>query len=315
MKTHYTKSIALILLLASTFAPYALSATNNAPTQAQVNTAPTEPTRLQRLKDFLKPANLKEQFAELFGFEPKTTATDKPAVEKNMLQKTANISGAFVRGVARGLLSGMPSEFVNSSLELADDFKIGNLDNNADLLIDIFFDTNQVRALSELIVGGIDDTKAAMLTENLTAAFVHAFCMMDAFGIKEHSKIKNLRNFAVVFANRLVKGLDTRTAQGVKKYVQLAAIGIIESINLKYLSEYNEKNASENIKFTHVFRPLVGATAVARTLLVDKIIAKREATGTLKKADQITRARTLLNGTLGVVMSLIANLATIWYVD
>jgi hypothetical protein len=224
-----------------------------------------------------------------------TQAVEVNLAEKTKLQKAVNISGAFLRGVARGAATGIPTGRAEPVLRF---------DNNFDQLIALLFDNGQVRTLSEAIAGTIDDTDAGTLTEEITAAFVHA-TLVFGIGIHKdyHSIKKDLLNFFTVFTNRLVKGLDTRKAEGVRKYALLAAIGITESINFKALSEYDTINEF----FTYVFRPLVGVTAIGRTLLVDKIINAREASGRCTNAQEIKRTRTILNGTLGFVMSATAN--------
>lgn len=92
----------------------------------------------------------------------------------------------------------------------------------------------------------------------------------------------------------------------MRRYTTLITRFLVESINQEALDTSRQNHMTTQDSILAWFRPVVGATAVLRTLLVEKIIDNRLAAKSITAA-QINRTRVVLNGTLGFAMNIGAN--------
>lgn len=288
-------------------------ATNVVPTTAPTSASDTATakTNLQKIKDFFSFGGTKPA-AKVVAGDAQPAVAPLSFSEKTKLQKLGNLSGAFVRGALRGLTG------VGACLNYKG--KLTDFVGNVDAFIDMILDGGQVRAISELIAGGIDDTNEAVITEEVTAAFIHAFIPYMVYSedmleeefkssARDDSDYKytthiSAPDFCLAFINRLIQklpALDTRKAESIKKYALLAARFVTESINTNAFAFRSERKDFGGEELPRWFNPLVGLTAVGRTLFIDWVINKREAAGTLTDVQSIKRTRTMLTGLLSLL--------------
>lgn len=295
------------------------------PDTANITPQPTPPAQVQPVAPTpAAPPVAKtrwQRFKELFSFQwrtstphpaspsatpgrqsapPSTPSTEKtePVLEipKTKLQKIKTFSGALLRGMIRGGLTGAGS--------LANATPAGHYAGNLDAATDLALDFGQIRGLAELISDKIDDTN--QVTEEVTAALVHALIPLITRveyknpGSYAYDRRAGIETFCATFVSRLVKLLDTRNATKLRKISTLIVRFVTESININGLASKSDQK--------YIFRPFVGIAAVVRTLLVDKIITKREADGKITTPQELRRTQRLLNGTLGMVLSMMGNL-------
>jgi hypothetical protein len=290
--------------------PVVAPATNVAVTSAPSTETTAYKITLQKIKDFFNFGGTKPA-ANVVAGDAQPAVASLSFSEKTRLQKFSNLSGAFVRGALRGL-SGFGACFNCVG-------KITNVFGNVDAFIDMILDGGQVRVISELIAGDIDDTNEAVITEEVTAAFIHAFIPYMIFSknmmggkykssargaSSKYKKRISAPDFCLAFVNRLIQklpALDTRKAEGIKKYALLAARFVTESINTNAFAFRSKKRSDFAEELPRWFNPLVGLTAVGRTLFIDWVINKREAAGTLTDVQSIKRTRTMLTGLLSLL--------------